>query len=336
MNTSAADIAPWFEDFERGMEFDAPAVTLTAGHAALYQALTADRLRLPLDHALAATLRRDTAGLVHPMLAINVAIGQSTWASQRVKANLFYRGLVLRQIVAIGDTLYTRTKVVGLRQNRPQAGRAATGMVALELRTTNQRDETVLHCWRCPMIPCREPNAATGHDDDLNALGSTPALSELKTVLPDWSLQPTAHWLGKRAADFDTGRALAIESRDTITAAPELVRLTLNMAMAHLDDTLSYLGERLVYGGHTISVAFAQLTRIMPNILQLIAWESCDHTAPVVENDRIRTVATVLACESVAAGRGALLRLKIESFAARGNPETEARVLHWVVWVWSL
>jgi acyl dehydratase len=105
------------------------------------------------------------------LLAINIAIGQSTWASQRVKANLFYKGLVLRRPVFVGDTLYTRTRVVGLRQNKPQPGRSATGIVALEMTTTNQDGDTVLHFWRCPMIPCRDPQAVTGHADDLESIG---------------------------------------------------------------------------------------------------------------------------------------------------------------------
>jgi acyl dehydratase len=130
--------------------------------------------------------------------------------------------------------------------------------------------------------------------------------------------------------------ALAIEPRDTITSAPELVRLTLNMAMAHTDASLSYLGERLVYGGHTISLAFAQLTRALPNIVSLLAWESCDHTAPVLENDRLRSTVTLLQRVVAPADRGALLKLRVESYAARGAPESETRVLDWVLWVWSL
>ncbi|EUA31196.1 hypothetical protein I553_2755 [Mycobacterium xenopi 4042] len=50
----------------------------------------------------------------------DVAIGQTTLATQRVKANLFYRGLVFHRFPVIGDTLYTRTEVVGLRANRPK------------------------------------------------------------------------------------------------------------------------------------------------------------------------------------------------------------------------
>jgi acyl dehydratase len=107
-------------------------------------------------------------------------------------------------------------------------------------------------------------------------------------VVPPWNTAATAHWRGRKAADLEPGMKFAIEARDTVTSAPELVRATLNLAMAHTDARLSYLGDRLVYGGHTISLAFAQATRALPNLLTLLAWEDCDHTATVVENDRIR------------------------------------------------
>jgi acyl dehydratase len=326
---------PWFEDFSRGQEFDAPAVTLGPGHAAIYQALFGDRLRLPLDaHAAVALFG---APIVHPLLAIQVAIGQSTWASQRVKANLFYRGLSLRAPVLQGDTLHTVTRVVGLRQNRLQPGRAATGMVALELHSRNQRGELLLHCWRCPMIPCQS-EADSGQRDDLDSLGrDDPAAANptasLTAASTAWLATDTAAWRGLRAAEMSSGDRFAIESRDTVTSAPELVRLTLNMAMAHTDARLSYLGERLVYGGHVISTSFAQLTRALPNILTLLRWESCDHLAPVVENDRLRSEVTVL--QKIPQPQGALLKLRVESYAARGTPETETRVLDWVLWVLS-
>lgn len=338
-DTPAATIdvaGPWFEDFTRGQEFDAPAVTITAGHAALYQSWFADRLRLPLDHATAQRVAGAPAPLVHPMLAINVAIGQSTWASQRVKANLFYRGLVMRRPVHLGDTLHTRTRIVGLKHNRVQPGRPATGVVALEMRTVNQRHEEVLHFWRCPMIPCRTPEPTQLERDDLERIGSAVNADALRAAVPaGWAMQPaTDAWAGTRAAALRPGMRFRIEARDTITSAPELVRLTLNMAMAHTDAKLSYLGDRLVYGGHTISMAFAQLTRALPNLLTLVAWESCDHTAPVVENDRLRTEVTVLDVTPLATG--ALLRLHAECYAARGEPEAESRVLDWKLVVWSL
>lgn len=334
---------PWFEDFARGLEFEAPAVTLTEGLAAQYQGLFGDRLRLPLDHHASRTVTGATAPLAHPLLAINVAIGQSTWASQRVKANLFYRGLVLRRPVHLGDTLHTRTRVVGLRQNAARAGRAATGIVALEMTTTNQRGEVVLHFWRCPMIPCRDPATDTGHADDLDAIGTAGDDGAPLEVVPrGWDLQAAAAWQGRRACDLAVGQRFRIEARDTVTSAPELVRASLNMAMAHTDARFSYLGERLVYGGHTIFMAFAQVTRALPNLLSLFAWERCDHLAPVVENDRLRTEFSVEALQPAPVGAGGtLLRLRVRCHASRGaivagTPEAESAVLDWSFWAWGL
>lgn len=80
---------PWFEDLYCGLEFDAPPITLTAGHAAVYGGLFGDRLRLPLDHAAGRAVTGCEAPLADPLLVINAAIGQTTWATQRVKANLY-------------------------------------------------------------------------------------------------------------------------------------------------------------------------------------------------------------------------------------------------------
>ena len=333
--TATIDVGgPWFEDLAVGQVFDAPAVTLTAGHAAQYQALTGDRLRLPLDHHASHRVTGRTEPLAHPLLAISVAIGQSTAVSQRVKANLFYRGLVLRQPVHLGDTLYTTTRVVALRQNRSQVDRPATGIAALEIVTLNQRGDQVLHFWRAPMLPCREPAATTGRSDDLERVGARVDLVSVRDVIPEWDLSGVCQdWHGRKSTDLEPGQHFVVEARDTVTAAPELVRLTLNVAMAHTDARLSYLGRRLVYGGHTISLAFAQATRALPNLVTMIAWESCDHTAPVLEGDLVRSEVTVL--EKHACRVGALLRLRVQSWATREAVATDERVLDWHLWAWS-
>jgi 2-methylfumaryl-CoA hydratase len=325
---------PWFEDLSVGDEFDAPAVTLTPGHAALYQAATGDRLRLPLDRDASSRATNRVEPLAHPLLVVNVAIGQSTVVSQRVKANLFYRGLVLRHSVHLGDTLHTSTRVVALRQNRLQPGRPATGVAALEITTRNQHGDEVLSFWRCPMLPCRDAQAMTGYADDLDKVGSQPTVDDVAAVIPAWNvIAATRDWQGRRADSIESGQRFAIEARDTVTSAPELVRLTLNLAMTHVDARLSHLGSRLVYGGHTISLAFAQVTRAFPNLLTMLAWESCDHTAAVVEGDRLRSEVAVLDKKSHSAG--GLLKLRVETWAARGEPEREERVLDWRFWAWS-
>ncbi len=92
--------------------------------------------------------------MAHPALVCDVAIGQSTLATQRVKANLFYRGLTFYRYPVIGgDSLFTRTEVVGLRQNTAKPGRAPTGLAALRMTTIDQVGRLVLDFYRCAMLP---------------------------------------------------------------------------------------------------------------------------------------------------------------------------------------
>jgi 2-methylfumaryl-CoA hydratase len=327
--------APYFEDFERGQEFCAPAVTLTAGHAATYQALTGDRLRLPLDHHASRDVTGSSEPLAHPLLVANVAIGQSTGPSQRVKVNLFYRGLVFLRPVHLGETLCTKTRVVGLRQNRGRPGGAATGLVALQVSACNQDGKPVLQFWRCPLIPCRDPEAKTARRDSMDAIGAEALGARIRAAVPrGWQIDGIAsRWVDRKATDLRAGTRFRVEARDTITAAPELVRLTLNMAMAHTDARCSDLGRPLVYGGHIFSISFAQVTRALPNLLTMLAWEKCEHIAPVAEGDRLRSDLVIV--EIAAAPVGALLKLRVQTYAARDPDEQEALVLDWTAWVLS-
>jgi acyl dehydratase len=90
-----------------------------------------------------------TGPLAHPAFVCDVAIGQSTLVTQRVKANLFYRGLTFYRYPIIGDTLFTRTEVAGLRQNTAKPGRAATGMAAPRMTTIDQ-----VWCWTSIAVRC--------------------------------------------------------------------------------------------------------------------------------------------------------------------------------------
>ncbi len=320
---------PWFEDFERGQVFDdAPGLTLTDGHAALHQAVAGDRLRLALDGPLCRAVTGGERVLAHPNLVCDVAIGQSTGPTQRVRGNLFYRGLVLARPVFIGDTLRTRTEVVGLKQNRRREGTPPSGLVALRIRTVNQNDEEVLDFWRCPMIPLRDADADTGHSDSFDDLPETLEVAALEAASPgDWRLDllresaPAPHHV-----DLEEGAVFLIEGGETVSAAPELARLTLNVAMAHTDATSSGRGRRLVYGGHTISVAAAHATRAIPAIATILAWEGCDHLGPVFEGDVLRTELQVTGTTAPERGNRAQLRALVSAVRGEDPPES---VLDW-------
>ena len=165
-----------------------------------------DRLRLPLDAASVDTrspVRRPRSPIRG--LVCDVAIGQTTLATQRVKANLFYRGLVFHRFPIIGDTLFTRTEVVGLKQNSAKAGRAPTGLAALRMTTIDQIGQAGAR-----LLPLRHAAAARRrrrhrprrrHVGDRDGLG-TPT-------------DPTAEW------DADAFRARVPGSRTSTPAWPD-------------------------------------------------------------------------------------------------------------------
>jgi acyl dehydratase len=317
---------PFFEDLRVGdVIADAPALTLTDGHAALHQAIVGDRLRLALDAALARVVTGAGAPLVHPALVCDVAIGQSTLVTRRVIANLFYRGLVLRRAPVIGDTLRTTTEVVALRQNSPRAERPATGLAVLRIRTVDHRDRPVLDFRRCAMLPLRDPAGRTGRSDDLEAIPAELDGDALRAATAGWRLDafraavPGAHF-----ADLADTAVWVVEGGDVVSAAPELARLSLNVATAHHDAGAA--GRRLVYGGHTIGIAASQLTRVLPNLVTIVAWHGCDHLGPVLEGDTLRSEVELERREALPDG-GGLVHLRSRVRAERDGGAED--VLDW-------
>ena len=334
MTTTAVSVGgPWFEDFKVGQVFaDAPALTLTDGLATLHQSLSGDRLRLPLDHELSREMTGSSQPVAHPTLVCHIAVGQTTGASQRVKGNLFYRGLEMLQPVHLGDTLTTVAEVVALRQNRPKPGRPATGLVVLRVQVANQHDTPVLDYWRCPMIPLRDPAGDTGHADSFDEITADVDAATLASRVDGWGWRLAAfrdrtgsEW--PHFAEVDPGTHFVVDGRDTVTGATELARATLNIASAHTDPAAGPSGRRLVYGGHTISLAGAATTRALPNLVTILAWRSCDHTGPVFEGDVVRTEVTVDAVHPMTAG--GLVELHAVVWADHGDGEPEQPVLDW-------
>ena len=301
---SLAGQGPFFDELAIGQEFtSAPAVTLSPGLAAAHQAITGDRLALTLDHELCHYVTGD-GPLAPPGLVWDIAIGQSTVVTQHVKANLFYRGLAFRRTPLIGDTLATVTQVVALRQNKPRDGRAATGLAALRITTTDQESRPVLDFWRCAMLPLRDPAAQTGHADDLELVGRDAPPPTFDAPVSGWRLDRFAQRAaGPRPAELHAGESFQIAGGDVVSSAPELARLTINIAAVH-HDKVAAGGERLVYGGHAIGLALSQATRALPSLVTVTGWHGCDHLAPVREGDTLRSVITVEQVDYLPGGGG--------------------------------
>jgi acyl dehydratase len=111
---------------------------------------------------------------------------------------------------------------------------------------------------------------------------------------------------------------------DVVTSAPELARLTLNVAKVH-HDSVAGGGRRLVYGGHTIGLALAQVTRALPQLVTVAGWEGCDHVGPVHEGDTLRSRVLVGRMRPQPHG-GSLVDLRC---LVTADPAPERDVLDW-------
>jgi acyl dehydratase len=312
----------YYDELSVGQRFtSAPGVTLTDGLAAQRQAIVGGRLRLALDHALCAEVTGAGTPIADPGLVIDVAIGQSTVVTQRVIANLFYRGLALRRVPRIGDTLRTTVTIAALRDVTPRADRVPAGLAALHVVTRDQDDRAVLDFHRCAMLPIGPGGVQPGHTDDLDAVGRG-ARWDPPDEIAAWDLAA----LRSDATPPSVGTTLIVEGGDVVSNAPELARLTLNLATVHHDGSARPDGRRLVYGGHVVGLAAAQTSRVLANLVYLSAWHSCDHLAPVFEGDVLRTSVEVEASRLGPAGCS-VLDLRVRGRVVRDGEEIE--VLDW-------
>src|SRR5262249_22273154 len=151
----------------------------------------------------------------------------------------------------------------------------------------------VLDFWRCAMLPLRDQAAQTGHHDDLATIGHDVAPADLAALVSGWRLAPLADRMGgPHPADLHPGQRFEVAGGDVVSSAPELARLTLNIAAVH-HDAQAATGQRLVYGGHAIGLALSQAARALPSLVTVTGWHGCEHLAPVREGDILRSTISV-------------------------------------------
>lgn len=311
---------PYFDELRVGdVVTSAPSMTLTEGMAAVHRSITGDRLRLAWDQRTSAQVTGRV--LASPALVWDVAIGASTLVTEHVVANLFYRGLEFHRFPAIGDTLSTRTEVAALREHTRRTGRRPTGAAVLRITTTDQEHRPVLDFWRCAMLPLRDTDARTYAVDDVDAVGMAQDIDA--TAVDAWRTD----LLPRTVERIRAGQRLAVIGGVLVSCAPELARLTGNVARIH-HDTAAADGERLVYGGHTIGLAFGQICRAVPDLAAVLGWHGCDHMAPVHESDTLTSVITVERIDTCGAAAIADLRCIVTALALSGENKA---VLNWTL-----
>ena len=310
----------FFEDFSVGQVIEhATPRTVTEGDRALYGAIYPTRFAIPSSAQFAASVGLDPHP-VEDLVAFHVAFGKTVPdVSLNAVANLGYAECRFHRPVVPGDTLRTRSEVIGLKQN----SNGRTGVVYVRSTATNQRDEVALDWVRWVMVHKADPDAPAP-EAVVPPVADAVAAADL--VVPpglDFSAyDDVAAGSPYRLGDYAVGERIDHVDGVTISEAEHMMatRLWQNTAKVHFNTEARPDGRRLVYGGHVISLARALSFNGLANAQLVAAINAGSHVAPAFADDTVYAWSEVLeTAELDAPGVGAL-RLRL--VATKGRDES--------------
>jgi 2-methylfumaryl-CoA hydratase len=301
----------FFEDYKLGdVIVHAVPRTVAEGERALYHAL------YPARHALYSSdeFARD-CGLegspIDDLAAFHVVFGKTVPdVSLNAVANLGYAEGRWVKPVFPGDTLRSVSEVIGLKQN----SNGKSGVVWVYTRGFNQLGEVVLEYVRWVMV--RKKN--------LDAPAPETVIPELRGAIPaedllipegldfsnyDFDQAGEPH----RWGDYEVGEKIDHVDGVTIEEAEHMMatRLWQNTAKVHFDATFRPDGQRLIYGGHIISMARALSFNGLANAQMIAGLNGGAHANPCFSGDTVKAWTEVLdKADTAAPGVGAI-RLRL-------------------------
>ncbi|MEQ6250106.1 MaoC family dehydratase [Sulfitobacter sp. HNIBRBA3233] len=322
---SKTNAGRFFEDYAVGQVIDhAVPRTLGNGERALYHALYPARHALYSSDAFAQSCGLPGSPL-DDLIAFHTVFGKTVPdVSLNAVANLGYaQGRWLKPVFA-GDTLRSRSEVIGLKQN----SNGRTGVVYVRTTGLNQSGDTVLEYVRWVMVRKRDADAPAPE----TVVPDLPdAIAAADLVIPegldftnyDFDLAGEPHRLG----DYAVGETIDHVDGVTIEEAEHMMatRLWQNTAKVHFDTSARPDGSRLIYGGHVISMARALSFNGLANAQMIVGLNGGAHANPCLAGDTVRAWSEVLEiAETPAPGVGAI-RLRLVAtkggapFALRGE-----------------
>ncbi|HEU4390880.1 MAG TPA: MaoC family dehydratase [Blastocatellia bacterium] len=140
----------YYEEFEIGAVYKHwPGRTISEADDTWFSLITMNQNPLHIDEHYASKIHGQR--LVNGLLVLSIAVGMSVPdISGKAIANLGYENVEHLGPTFHGDTLYSETRVIDKWESKTKADR---GIVYVETRAFNQRDETVLKLRRKVMIP---------------------------------------------------------------------------------------------------------------------------------------------------------------------------------------
>jgi 2-methylfumaryl-CoA hydratase len=313
----------FFEDFAVGQVIEhATPRTVTEGDRALYGAIYPTRFALPSSAAFAASVGLDRHP-VEELVAFHIAFGKTVPdVSLNAVANLGYAECRFHRPVHPGDTLSTVSEVIGLKQN----SNGRSGVVYVRSTASNQRGEVVIDWARWVMVHKRTPSSegdAPAPETVIPDLAAAVAATDL--VVPD-GLDFSSYDFGAagephRLGDYEVGERIDHVDGVTLTDAEHMMatRLWQNTAKVHFNTEARPDGNRLVYGGHVISLARALSFNGLANAQLIAAINAGSHVAPAFAGDTVYAWSEVLDTAELTDTVGAL-RLRL--VATKGRDES--------------
>lgn len=309
---------PYYDDFEAGMTIPPlPALTVTEADNVAYRMITGDQHFASADSGAYQRVSGSSRALVNPGLVMQFAIGQTTNATRKAIANLYYRSVRILKPVEVGETITTTTTVLGLSDAKPKDGQHR-GKVWLGIETSTDSGPVVQY-ERCALVASR--SGSPGHSSEIPGPSDPAPLDDLATLVPNWDLG------GLAATTWEVGESRADAMKDHIDLAPSLARMTFNQAFVHRDASASIYGKRLVYGGHVQGLAQASLSRLLPGIATIVAWDGCDHVGPAFEGDLLEFRHELK--EILRLKEGRLMRFEIRGAAVNEQGSVGSDILVW-------
>jgi 2-methylfumaryl-CoA hydratase len=287
----------YFEDFRLGQELrHAAPRTVTEGDQALYLALTGQRFQL--TNSAPAAREVGYRGLpLDDWLAFHLVFGKTVPdISLNAVANLGYAEGIFRQPVYPGDTISTVSEVIGLKQN----SNGETGTVYVRSRGTKADGEPVLDYVRWVMVRKRDPASPAPEPHVPHLMEAVPpdklelpADTDFSRV--DRALTGQPHLF----EDYAVGERIDHVDGMTVEEAEHQMatRLYHNTARVHFNQhkqAQHRFGQRIVYGGHVISLARALTFNGLGNAVKVVAINAGRHTNPCFAGDTVYAWSEVL------------------------------------------
>ena len=295
MSNSKINRGNFFEDFKLDQKTIHPLPrTISDGDVSFYIALTGSRFALHSSAELAKQMGYKDRPL-DDILMFHLVFGKSVIdVSLNAIANLGYAEVSFPAPVFVGDTVRLESTVIGLKEN----SNGKTGNVFVHSQGYNQHNELILSLKRWVMVHKRDHSMTSGIKEIPSFEESLPISDDIAIpAIKNLDMSQTGSqffWEDyEKGERLDHPEGITIDNSDHTLAT----KLYQNNAKVHFDDHMmkaGKMGQRLMYGGHVISICRSISFNGLGNAMWLYSINSGAHANPTFAGDTIYCYSEVL------------------------------------------